>query len=102
MRYYIDIDKDAIPYRFSMRLAGITYMFEVRYNAEYDFFTVDLYRGNELIAAGEKITYGRPLFEEEIQGVKITPLDLSGNDYRAGWDELNESVFLYLEGEGFD
>lgn len=102
MEWYIDIDKDAIPYRFEMQLAGQTWGFEIRYNMEYDFFTADLYRGDELIKAGEKFIYNRPLFEDLIPNVKIIPLDLSENANRVGWDELGESVFLYLEGEGYE
>ena len=30
--------------------------------------------------------------------MRIIPLDLSGNTDRVGWDELGETVFLYLEG----
>lgn len=96
--WYIEIDRDAIPYRFDMRLNGVTWTFEVRYNSEYDFFTIDLYRGEESIAVGEKIVYGLPLFEEEMKPVRIVPLDLSGNADRVGWNELGETVFLYLEG----
>jgi len=102
MEWYIDIDKNAIPYRFEIKLAGVTYGFEIRYNSEYDYFTADLYRGNELVVAGEKIVYATPLFENEIQNLKILPLDLSGNSDRVGWNELGESVFLYLEGEGYE
>lgn len=99
--WYIEIDKDAIPYRFEMRLNGVTWAFEVRYNSEYDFFTIDIYRGEESIAVGEKIIYGLPLFEEEMKPVRIVPLDFSGNADRVGWNELGETVFLYLEGGGF-
>ena len=96
--WYIDIDKDAIPYRFDMRLGGVTWTFEIRYNTEYDFFTADLYRAGVSIAVGEKLVYGQPLFVDEINGVHIVPLDLSGNSGRVGWNELGASVFLYLEG----
>ena len=98
MMWYIEIDKEAIPYRFNMRLNGVTWTFEVRYNSEYDFFTIDLYRGEESIQVGEKIIYGQPLFADELSGVRIMPLDLSGNADRVGWNELGETVFLYLEG----
>lgn len=96
--WYIEIDKETIPYRFDMRLNGVTWTFEVRYNSEYDFFTIDLYRGEESIAVGEKIVCGQPLFADELSGVRIMPLDLSGNADRVGWNELGETVFLYLEG----
>lgn len=100
--WYINIDKDAIPYRFDMRLGGVTWTFEIRYNTEYDFFTADLYRAGVSIVVGEKLVYGQPLFLDEIDGVRIVPRDLSGNSDRVGWNELGTSVFLYLEGEGYE
>lgn len=99
--WIVPVDKGAIPYRFDMSLNGITWTFEMRYNSEHDFFTVDLYRGEESITVGEKIVYGQPLFADDLSGVRIMPLDLSGNTDRVGWDELGETVFLYLEGGGF-
>ena len=99
--WYIDIEKQAIPYQFEMRLDGVTWTFEIRYSSEFDFFTADLYRGEESIVVGEKIIYGQPLFADELSGVRIMPLDLSGNTDRVGWNELGETVFLYLEGGEF-
>jgi hypothetical protein len=102
---YIHIDKEALPYACEMQLAQQTWQFEVRYNTEYDFFTVDLYQDNQMVVAGEKIVYGRPLFEmlaTNKPGVSIVPLDVSGNAERVGWNELNESVFLYLLGDEDD
>lgn len=100
---YIEIDKASIPYRFEIVLAEVVWQFEVRYNQEHDFFSVDLLKDDELIVAGEKIVYGRPLFSTFVAinkpAIDIIPLDLAGNATRAGWDELNETVFLYLVGE---
>lgn len=98
---YIDIDKDAIPYTFDMRLNNVTWSFEVRYNAEHDFFTVDLLKQGELIVAGNKLVYGKRLFDvvQNKPSVPIIPYDESGNSNRVGWDELGRSVFLYL-GDG--
>jgi hypothetical protein len=98
MMWIVPVDKEAIPYRFDMSLNGVTWTFEMRYNSEHNFFTVDLYRGEESIAVGEKIVYGSPLFADEIPGIQIIPLDLSGNANSVGWNELGETVFLYLEG----
>ncbi|NMB32679.1 MAG: hypothetical protein GX992_00340 [Clostridium sp.] len=102
MMKFIEINKDLIPYYFEIKLAGITWGFEVRYNREFDFFTIDLYRQEELIAAGEKVVYGQSLFsilmEDGRPGIDIIPFDQSGNSNRVGWDELGKSVFLYLVG----
>lgn len=95
---YIEIDKEAIPYSFEMQLDNVTWDFEVRYNAEYNFFTIDLSRMGELIVAGEKLVYGKPLFEnvQNKPTIPVIPFDESGNAKRVGWEELENSVFLYL------
>ena len=101
MNEYIPIYKDAIPYVFDIKLKGKIYTFEVNYNADGDYFTLDLYKQGKMIALGEKIVYGSPLFEtyrdERFPQVKITPLDRNRNKDRVGYDELGEDVFLYVE-----
>ena len=98
---YIPIDKNAVPYSFNIKLEGRIYEFEVHYNSDGDFFTIDLYKQGKMIALGEKVVYGRPLFEtyrdERFPEVKITPLDRNRNKDRVGYDELGEDVFLYVE-----
>lgn len=97
---YIEIEKDLIPYRFDIAIESKTYTFEVQYNAENDYFTVDLYRNGQLVIAGVKIVYGRPLFVAhrylDVPLAQIVPLDLSGQTDRVTWDNLNETVFLWL------
>lgn len=98
---YIDIEKNSIPYTFEIVLAGETFQFTVNYNSFGDFFTVDLYKNNELVRMGEKIVYGLPLFENyEYLGVPrvvIMPYDTTGNALRISYENLNEDVFLYVE-----
>lgn len=97
---YIEIEKDLIPYEFDITIAGKTFTFVVNYNAEKDFFTVDLYRNEQPIVLGEKIVYGRQLFAShlytDIPDIPIIPYDLSENEDRVTWDNLNETVFLWL------
>jgi hypothetical protein len=97
---YVEIEKDLIPYEFDIVIGGKTYTFLLNYNAEYGFFTVDLHRNGNLIVAGEKIVYGRPLFFScrhlEIPTIPILPYDMSGNEAQVTWDNLNETVFLWL------
>lgn len=104
---YIDIEKDQIPYRFDISLADEMYTFEVHYNADYDFFTVDLERNGELIAAGEKLVYGMPLFydiqDNRFPKAPIVPYDESERQSEVNWKTLGESVFLYvIDEEGED
>jgi hypothetical protein len=98
---YISIDLAEIPYRFEIELAGEVFTFEIHYNHEFDFFTIDLEKNGEVLVYGEKIVYGRPLFsafsDSRLPKVRIVPKDPSGQATRVGWDELETSVFLIVE-----
>ncbi len=97
---YIDIDKDKVPYRFDITLAGETYTFEVKYNTLKDFFTIDLLKNDRVIVLGEKIIYGKPLFlnsqHKDIPKVDILPLDLTDKSERITFENLNKEAFLFL------
>ena len=86
---------------FEIKLKGRVYQIEVHYNAEGDYFTIDLYKNNKMIALGEKIVYDRSLFEtyrdNRFPQVKIIPYDKNRKKDRVGYDELGEDVFLYVE-----
>lgn len=100
---YIEIDKNMIPYSFEITLNDKTYTFYVKYNVLKDFFTIDLYRNDEVIVLGEKLVYGKPLFStsqyKDVPDVKIIPFDLTGKSERITFENLNEEVFLYLVGD---
>lgn len=97
---YIEIEKDLIPYRFDIELAEQMYTFEVHYNAENDYFTIDLELDGEVLVYGEKIVYGIPLFydvqDDRFPKVPIVPYDESENSTAVTWDTLGVSVFLYV------
>lgn len=97
---FIPIQKDMIPYRFDIILNGKTFTFDVKYNAMSDFFTVDLLRNDQYIVIGEKIVYGRTLFLNQrhldVPDIAIVPYDLSLNEYDVTWDNLNNTVFLWI------
>ena len=99
---YVPINKELVPYKFDIAIGGRTFTLEVRYNATHDFFTLDLYRDETLIVAGEKIVYGRILFLNQqhldVPRTAIIPYDLSLNEIRATWGNLSETVFLWLPG----
>ncbi|KMZ43988.1 MULTISPECIES: hypothetical protein [Bacillales] len=96
----IEIEKEQIPYRFEIVLADTVFTFEVHYNSEYDFFTIDLERDGEVLATGNKLVYGVPLFsssvDERFPQVEILPYDESGSAQVVNWKTLSESVFLYV------
>ncbi|MEY9097073.1 hypothetical protein [Paenibacillus sp. RC84] len=97
---YIPIEKDLIPYRFDMSLAGRVYTFEVHYNEEFDFFTLDLELDEEVLVTGEKIVYEMPLFDgiedSRFPQLTLVPFDESGLSNEVNWNTLNETVFIYL------
>lgn len=98
--YYIEIEKDLIPYRFDITLAGEIFYFDVRYNEQADIFTVDLYDVNEdPIVYGEPLVLGKALYDdlddERLPLAQLMPLDLSGRESRVTYDNLNKTVFLY-------
>ena len=100
---YIEINKDLIPYEFVVALGEEDFTLDIRYNELYDFFTVDLYKDETLIVAGEKIVYGMPLFASTYNPVThpaptIVPLDPSGNERTVTFENLNETVFLIIQG----
>ena len=101
---YISIDKSLIPYAFDITLEEETYTFEVNYNNANDFFTINLLKNSVIIVLGEKLVYAKPLFlsavHKDIPWPTIIPFDLSENTERITFENLSESVFLYiLEGE---
>ncbi len=98
----IDINKDLCPYQFDIQLGGTTYTMEIRYNNEFDYFTVDLSIGETIIINGEKILYGRELFQSHKHlnvPSDIVVFDASDEQIRAGYEQLGETVFLYMMGE---
>lgn len=96
---YIPIEKEQIPYQFDIDLGGKVYTFEINYNMTFDFFTVDLYLDEQVLALGSKMVYGVPLFEGvetvDFPVVLIRPFDEAGQEQTVSWDNLGVSVFLY-------
>jgi len=103
MNEYIEIDKGEIPYSFEIELAGEVFEFEVNYNQTHDFFTVDLFKDGGVLVIGEKLIINRPLFRNlvniDLPKEKIIPKDRAGVADRITYDNLNETVFLYVVGE---
>ena len=104
MRDYIEIKKELIPYRFNILLAGQWFELYVNYNKTAGFFTVGLYKDDQLIAS-EPLVLGAPLFKaiyhpELFPAVEIVPYDQNGLAEGVTYDNLGESVFLTIDDEG--
>lgn len=100
---YIEIDTSKVPYSFSLKLDDRTYTFLVRYNEEGGFFTADLSvtSTGEILAYGDIIRYGRPLFgsieDERFPLPVIIPLCLTGDDIsKVTFENFGKEVRLYL------
>lgn len=100
---YIEIEKELIPYQFEIGLDGESFEFHVNYNQTHNFFTVDLYKNDEVLVLGEKLVYNQPLFttatHKDIPNTVIVPFDLAGSVDRITFNNLNEEVFLFLVGD---
>ena len=99
---YIAIDVSRVPYTFSVKLTDRTYSFTVKYNATGKFFTIDLYDVNgNVLAFGEIVRYGRPLFnvveDERFPIPVIIPSCITGESIdQVTWENFGKDVKLYL------
>lgn len=103
----ITINKSLIPYTFSILLGGELFDFRVNYNETHGFFTIELSKDGEIVCSGEKIVYGKRLFEEifvygKFPIIEIIPLDLSGEYTDVSFDNLSEVVHLYIDNQEED
>ena len=99
------IEKSMIPYRFSIPLNAITFMFEIRYNAEVDLFPIGLYSGNGKLLCIEPVIYGTELFKQHYKAgvypaMCVIPTDESGENSAVTWENFNETVFLVIDNVG--
>lgn len=96
------IDKDQIPYRFSIALNLTTFQIEVRYNEHCDLFVIGLYDKDKNLICYEPIIYGAQLFKQHYQAgtypaMRIVPFDESGENTVVTWDNFNKAVFLMID-----
>lgn len=107
MDEYIEIYKEDIPYSFEIVLGGDLFELGIGYNVNGDFFTVDLYKDSNALCIGEKILLDQAIFKnvsvDKAGNVDFNfPTDVimavgnSENIGRVGWEELENSVFLYV------
>ena len=99
----LQINKDLMPYRCSILLAGELFELQFGYNAKAQLFTVDLYKDGELICAGEPVVYGVPLWRDvyksdSFPALTITPKDQSGEANAVTFDNFGKTVLLIVSG----
>lgn len=99
---YLAVDVSRIPYSFSVKLVDKTYTFTVKYNAIGKFFTIDLLDVNgNVLAFGEIVRYGRPLFnvveDERFPIPVIIPYCITDDGVsEVTWENFGKDVKLYL------
>lgn len=108
---YIAVNKDEIPEEFDIDLGEETFTLTFKYNTSFDFFTVDLQKATEvdadpeILVMGEKLILNKPLFSDfasfDFPAPTIIPMDLSGEETRITFENLNEKVFLYIDDDGY-
>ena len=99
---YIDVDVSRVPYSFSIKLSDRTYNFTIKYNDVGGFYTIDLLDTNGgVLAFGEIVRYGRPLFntveDERFPIPVIIPVCLvNGAVSEVTKENFGNDVKLYL------
>ena len=99
---YIDVKVEKVPYKFSVKLSGRTFTFEIKYNDVGKFFTIDLYDPeNNPLAFGDPVRYGRPLFnaieDQDFPIPVIIPYCITSEDVSEVTPEnFGKEVKLYL------
>lgn len=100
---YIEVEKENLPYQCEMELGSELFELEFRYNELHDFFTIDLFKNEEVLVYGEKIVYGIPLFsdvyDQRFPAPTIIPSDPSGIESSVTFENLNKTVFLRVVNE---
>ena len=99
---YLDVDVSRVPYSFTVKLMDKTYIFTIKYNDTGGFFTADLLDVNgNVLAFGEVIRYGRPVFnvveDERFPIPVIIPHCITNDDItEVTRENFGRDVKLYL------
>ncbi len=94
-----EIDKELTPVTFTTVLNEREYRFTLRYNTEGDYFTMTVSLDGEVLAVGEKLVYGWPLFgayADDRFPPPIVPLDRAGIAQEVTWETFGKNVLLYV------
>ncbi|MDR1465445.1 MAG: hypothetical protein LBJ11_09130 [Oscillospiraceae bacterium] len=102
---YIDVDVNKIPCTFSIKLGDKTYTLTFKYNAQGGFFTVDLETTQgDVLAYGDIIRYGRPLFgsieDDRFPLPVIIPRGFTPGVDTVTFENFGKEVKLYLYDRG--
>lgn len=97
----LPIKKELIPYRFDTEMNGVLYTFEIHYNSEYDFFTMDLFVNDDVQMYGEKLVYNQPIFQSltDERLPEIVPIDPSNKENKITYSNFADTVVLKVSAD---
>ena len=103
MRDVIEIEKDLLPYTFSIALGNEEFEMTFDYNKVAELFTCTLSKDGEVLVYNEPLVYGIELFKdvytEKFPAVAIVPLDESGTETSITYANFGKTVFLTIDDE---
>ena len=109
MSFKFKINKEAIPYRTSLSIAGKNYIFDFKYNSYDGRIYVDLYNSSgNVIYYSEPIIFGMPLwynkivdeqgnFKEEFPQAYIIPMSNDKSYKKIDYSNIDNIVMLVKE-----
>lgn len=102
MRDIIEVEKELMPYNFSIALAGEEFNMAMDYNKTADLFTCTLSKNGEVLVYNEPLVYGKELFADVYRAgafpaLAIVPLDESGNENAITYENFGKTVFLTID-----
>ena len=103
----MQINKELIPYSFSLLLSEREYDFSIFYNRYVDSFTMSLALNGQKLVSEEKINLAIPLFEaishdsfnnrnENFFDEILVAYDLSFRATKINYENFYSSVFIYI------
>lgn len=102
MRDIIEVEKELLPYAFSIVLAGEEFTMAMDYNKTAELFTCTLSKNGEVVVYNEPLIYGRELFADVYRAdyfpaISIVPLDEAGNETAITYANFGKTVFLTID-----
>ena len=102
MRDIIEVEKELLPYTFTITLAGEEFEMAMDYNKAADLFTCTLLKDGEVVVFNEPLIYGVELFKDVYRAgyfpaLAIVPLDESGIENTITYENFGKTVFLTID-----
>ena len=103
MRDIIEIEKELLPYTFTITLGNEEFEMSFDYNKAAELFTCTLSKDGEVLVYNEPLIYGVELFKdvytEKFPAIAIVPFDESGTESSITYDNFGKTVFLTIDDE---